>query len=370
MLKRIGSLLLSLALVLGVMIPAANAAVTANNAKPTSGLDRETLPEGVASTGPVKLYLTYKPGGTATSPAEDQEATQGYRLYYIASIVDAEEEGSKEKAYDVTPTYEGVEGLVDLLKELDPLSAKDNTKLYTEVMQNSLKTALTNFINSGSVKPNAVNAIQNGESAFVDLPYGLYYVLGPQAQTQTQVGSYVYTPINFVASIPFISANLDNDGNPIEGTEVENNFLASDMKFSAQYIGGGGGNHRPPERDSDADADDDSDADSDTDSDVDIPDPDVPLSDKPDIVDIPEDDVPLADVPDVVDIPDLVDIIEEDVPLSNVKPPVTTIPDNKVPLARLPQTGLLWWPVPAMGLAGVGCILVGAKGRGRSERDQ
>ena len=366
MLKRIGSLLLSLALVLGVMIPAANAAVTKNSAKPTIGLDN--LPEGVASTGPVKLYLTYKPGGTATSSAEDQAATQGYRLYYIASIQDKTE--GEGKAYVVTPTYQGVEGLEALLKELDPLSAKDNAKLYTEAMQNSLKTGLTNYINSGSVKPNAVNAIQNGESAFVDLPYGLYYVLGPQAQTQTQVGSYVYTPINFVASIPFISATLDNDGNPIEGTEVENNFLVSDMKFSARYIGGGGGGHRPPERDSDADADDDSDADSDTDSDVDIPDPDVPLSDKPDIVDIPEDDVPLADVPDVVDIPDLVDIIEEDVPLSNVKPPVTTIPDNKVPLARLPQTGLLWWPVPAMGLAGVGCILVGAKGRGRSERDQ
>ena len=369
MLKRIGSLLLSLALVLGVMIPAANAAVTKNTAEPTIGLDPTTLEDGVASTGPVKLYLTYKPGGTATSSAADQAATQGYRLYYIASIVDAEDGSGKKKAYDVTQAYEGVTGLVDLLKELDPLSAKDNTKLYTEVMQNSLKTALTNFINSGSVKPNAVNAIQNGESAFEDLPYGLYYVLGPQAQTQTQVGSYVYTPINYVASIPFITADLDDDGNPIEGTEVENNFLVSEMKFSSRYIGGGGG-HRPPERDSDADADDDSDSDSDTDSDVDIPDPDVPLDDKPDIIDIPEDDVPLADVPDVVDIPDLVDIIEEDVPLSNVKPPVTTIPDNKVPLARLPQTGLLWWPVPAMGLAGVGCILVGAKGRGRSERDQ
>lgn len=64
-------------------------------------------------------------------------------------------------------------------------------------------------------------------------------------------------------------------------------------------------------------------------------------------VDIPDTDVPLAttdpDHPDNPDDPD--DLLELD--------------DPDVPLANLPQTGQLWWPVPLLAVAGMALVMLG-----------
>jgi hypothetical protein len=346
--------------------------VQANSAAPTSGLIN--LPEGLETKGSGKLYLSYKPGGTTPSSAEGNDWAQGYRLYYLASIVDKDVttgEGDDAKtetvqAYQVTSTYSGVEGLQAALDTISPTEKDDNALLYqnytsealrTPTVENAFLRSVTAYINQNAVQPNATNAIQNGESAFVDLPDGLYYVLGPQSQDT--VNGNVYTPVNFLMSLPYV-ANDDSS----------NNFVAA-SKFVVTPVSSPGRPSRPNRPTPTDPTNNNPDPNNDPDPTVDIPDENVPLSDTPDIVNIDDENVPLADLPtDTPTIPELVDILEEDVPLANITPnptPTTTINDNNVPLARLPQTGLLWWPVPVMGIAGVVCLLVGLKGR-RTER--
>lgn len=69
-------------------------------------------------------------------------------------------------------------------------------------------------------------------------------------------------------------------------------------------------------------------------------------SNPPQDVEIGDPDVPLADAPD-----------EE----------VEDIEDEDVPLAALPQTGLLWWPVPVLLCAGGAFLIVGAVRRKKNE---
>ena len=68
---------------------------------------------------------------------------------------------------------------------------------------------------------------------------------------------------------------------------------------------------------------------------TDIPDIDIPGSD------IPDDDIPGGDMPGEPDEPD------------------TDIPDDGTPGGDLPQTGVLWWPVQALTLAGIVFFSIG-----------
>lgn len=56
-----------------------------------------------------------------------------------------------------------------------------------------------------------------------------------------------------------------------------------------------------------------------------------------------------------------VDIDEPPVPLDGGEPPedFEELPEDPVPLAGLPQTGLLWWPVGLMAAAGLLCLTIG-----------
>ncbi len=61
-------------------------------------------------------------------------------------------------------------------------------------------------------------------------------------------------------------------------------------------------------------------------------------------------------------------ITDQDVPLGpgSGEPETAAVPDEEVPLAKLPQTGQLWWPVPLL-FAG-GCLLiVGGMIQGKGE---
>ena len=75
------------------------------------------------------------------------------------------------------------------------------------------------------------------------------------------------------------------------------------------------------------------------------PSPDIPLED----TEVPLDQTPYLD-PDYD--PDEIEIDDED-----------------VPLARLPQTGQLWWPVPLLALTGMGLFFFGWGRHRRGETD-
>ena len=67
-------------------------------------------------------------------------------------------------------------------------------------------------------------------------------------------------------------------------------------------------------------------------------------------------------------VPEVLAARDQDVPLGpgSGEPETAAVPDEEVPLAKLPQTGQLWWPVPLL-FAG-GCLLiVGGMIQGKGE---
>lgn len=70
--------------------------------------------------------------------------------------------------------------------------------------------------------------------------------------------------------------------------------------------------------------------------------------------------------------PSTTKITEGDIPLANMEVPVDEIPEDPVPLARLPKTGLLWWPVPFLVLGGMMLLGLGYKDyyNGKRKKDE
>lgn len=97
--------------------------------------------------------------------------------------------------------------------------------------------------------------------------------------------------------------------------------------------------------------------------------------DKPPLIDLDDPDVPLdPGFPFDPGIPPT-DLNDPQIPLNPGTPDDPSrpavpggpdVPDENPPLAMLPQTGLLWWPVPVMALLGAALILLGYARRRRS----
>lgn len=93
------------------------------------------------------------------------------------------------------------------------------------------------------------------------------------------------------------------------------------------------------------------------------------------MTDIPEDGVPLTE-PEIEILPELVPLVDmldlPDAPgHSNASyNPTIEIPDEDVPLAMLPQTGLLWWPVPVMAMAGIALVIFGVCANWKAAHDE
>ena len=136
---------------------------------------------------------------------------------------------------------------------------------------------------------------ENGEATFEEVPVGVYLVV------QSSASRYRFSPV--LLYLPFT-----NDA----GTAWE---FAVTVNPKVSYHGGGGGGGETP------------------------PPPEDPEDPNPPII-IPDEDPPLAELPDKE--PDLEDILDEE-----------------PPLALLPQTGLLQWPIPVMAAAGLLLIAVG-----------
>ena len=75
---------------------------------------------------------------------------------------------------------------------------------------------------------------------------------------------------------------------------------------------------------------------------------------------IDEDDVPMG----VLDWPD------DGTPDGSSDDDYILIPPVEVPLASLPQTGQLWWPVPLLAVAGLAMFLLGWVKQQKSQRSQ
>lgn len=83
------------------------------------------------------------------------------------------------------------------------------------------------------------------------------------------------------------------------------------------------------------------------------------------VEDLDEHDTPLVDKPDLPDEPDP-DQPDPDKPVDPVpgedpeRPtPIEDLPDDNTPKDRLPQTGVLWWPVPILAILGMVSLIAG-----------
>ena len=99
---------------------------------------------------------------------------------------------------------------------------------------------------------------------------------------------------------------------------------------------------------------------------TDLDDPDVPLDPGPPDENLDDPDVPYyPGDPDVPYYPGDPDVPyypgDPDIPMIPASPddPQVDLPDEDPPLVELPQTGVLWWPVPIMAVLGAALILMG-----------
>lgn len=298
--------------------------------------------------GDVRLTIRYNPGVEARDSATIER--QGYRLYLIATV---NETGD---GYVLTEQYKNLVGT------RIPTTMKPNNA-YSGINWDLVQRT-GEYINETSPEPSFAAPIVNGEAVFTNLPRGLYLGTGPACY----INGKLSTPVPFVVSLPYLvdDAQLAPEG-------VEAGVYYTDVTVSPKFntpTGGGSHHHKDPDPKPDPDPNPDPNPDPDPPPDppVDIPDEPVPL------VDIPDDPVPLVDIPD--DPTPLVDIPDEPVPTTTKTPQnsntpkksnTTTIKDDPVPLARLPQTGLLWWPVPVLAVAGVALTSAGLVGRRKAE---
>lgn len=81
------------------------------------------------------------------------------------------------------------------------------------------------------------------------------------------------------------------------------------------------------------------------------------------------------DPPPVNPVDPPVDVDDPTIPLPGTTPPTggepepnpEDIPDPDIPLTTLPQTGMLWWPVPVLALSGMVLFLFGWAGKRRED---
>lgn len=263
------------------------------------------------------LNVRYAPNGTPINSTAD--AVVEYHAYRVADAVKSGDgytytltEAFRDSGIDVNATMNGSQ-----------LSNKD-AGTY-QMLLNQFGTFINN--SNGAIEPDATantravtisGTPENGIAQLTGLSDGLYLVT---TRAVTTINGTQYTAVPFLVNIPYETA----DG-------VLNNYLTATVKFTTYTPGGGGGDPdrpTPPDR----------------------PNP-------PDETEIPDEPAPTVDIGD------------EEVPLVETpEDPEIEIPDEEPPLERLPQTGLLWWPVPVMALAGVAFVLFGIITKRRNRQD-
>lgn len=273
------------------------------------------------------LNVRYAPNGTPINSTET--AVVEYRAYKVADAVKNSEGG-----YTYTLTAAFRDSGIDVNGAMNGTQLSNGTAQTYQMLLNQFGTFINN--SDGAIEPDATavtrpvtiaGTTENGIAQLTGLSDGLYLVT---TRAVTTIGGTQYTAVPFLVNIPYET----EDG-------VLNNYLTATVKFTTY-----------------------------TPRDPDDPDPDTP--DRPN----PPDEPNTPDEPEIPDepIPDeptpTVDIGDEEVPLVDTpEDPEIEIPDEEPPLARLPQTGLLWWPVPVMALAGAACVVFGIISKRRNQQD-
>jgi len=200
--------------------------------------------------------------------------------------------------FDLIPVLQGVKDQNGADVTLDGLTAAQNTANAAALTTAILRlpTEERDQIPLWTVKTGEDGtAVFSGNEGDTGLSVGVYLV------QSHQTGGYLpITP--FLIYLPMTVTDTDEDGNPI-GSYWETDVAAS-PKVSYSSGGGGGGTITPEE--------------------------------------LPDEEVPLGPGEFEEEEPELEDILDEE-----------------PPLAMLPQTGLLQWPIPVMGMAGLLLVALG-----------
>lgn len=276
------------------------------------------------------LNVRYTPEST---PIENIEI----KAYKLADITYVDKNGKYE--YKIASAFEG--------SKIDLSGLEDKRVNYDSTVYNDLLTKFGNYINDNTetikkeentvwiaktVKQTGKDNREESIAQFTALPNGLYLVTTNAA---AWFGNTRYTATPFLVNIPYV------DGG------VMNNYLTATMKFTL-YTPPSSTRPTPTPTPTPDDF-------------VDIPEESPPLTEPP--IEILPDDVPMDEFPDLPNDP------ENPGNPDNPYNPDIEIPDEDVPLASLPQTGLLWWPVPVMAAAGAVLVVSGVVLKRKAERD-
>jgi hypothetical protein len=376
--KKLNILLLSLAVCLSFVVPAA-AAVTPS--APTTG---------------TRLLLHYLPLGEVPQTSDGQGVTLS--VYRVA------QPNANNAEYELADGYNGanLEALVSALNDSLFFSDDPKQEKYGSAYSYPIGSAFGAFdystvrdwisafggyINNGSEGSEGKNETaplasgqtnSKGEVLFQNLPDGIYLVASNNSY-KFAGSDDLYVAAPFIIQLPYVDA-AGNANNWVSANmkwfTLESNTTNTDVTPDdppptppADDPDGPDDPVTPPTPPTPPDVPDDPTppVDDPTPPDPTTPvEPDVPVTpDTPDdTVNIEDEDVPLGE-PEI-------ELLDEDVPLGELPEeldPEIEIPDEDVPLAMLPQTGLLWWPVPVMAVAGLLLIVIGLISKKRGERD-
>lgn len=304
-----------------------------------------------AASGAV-LNVRFAPNGIGVNSTTENPIV--YTAYRIADISVDPETGS----FQYTPTPAFADAGINIDGILKGAQANENIAACRRLM-----AAFGSYINENGkfIRENGGNDVlkaetkntsigvnnkpTDGVAQFTNLKDGLYLI---STNASVRMGDTRFTPYPLLIGIPYIY-----DG-------VTNHQLTATAKFYADMPTA---SYDPPAGTSDTPDTTNTPAASNMPASPVTPA--APVT-PPAFENIPMENVPLAE-PEV-------DILEMDVPLAdmldNAEEPELEILDTDVPLSYLPQTGLLWWPVPVMAAAGMILVISGVLVKRRTVRDE
>lgn len=291
------------------------------------------------------------PGGEAVLNAKcvpgDTPSNANGLVFDLYKVADAASDGSGGFRYTLTEDF-AASG-VQLSDITAIVGAGQNSAEAHKALLGTLADYINGLENSAALRAGQSTAQRrtigaNRESTeavaqFTGLDDGLYLVASQNAFT---VGGTTYTPIPFLINLPY----------QMNGTS--HTYVTAHVKFDVQTPddpGPGPGTDpvtpsRPGGRPTTPPGPGTNPT---TPPTTTVEDPAVPMAPEP-VIEVLPDPVPMTGTPEV-------------------ETPEVEIPEPRTPLAMLPQTGLLWWPVGVMAAAGAGCVAMGVYSKKRADRD-
>lgn len=316
------------------------------------------------------LNVRFAPNGTGVnSTAEDPIVYTAYRIADIS--VNAE---TGKFMYTPAPGFDGAK--IDINAVLNGAQANENLEACKELLAafgnyinenaEAIKAAAGNGVRTAETENQTIgteNTSTDGVAQFTDLADGLYVI---STNASVWIGNTHYTPYPLLVGVPYVYG------------DVANRYLTATAKFNVEIPVEDPDNPPPPDV---PDNPPPLDAPGNPPPPSNIPDSPPAYSNTPNLSDTPAPTVtpPALNEIEMEDVPlaaPEVEILSLDVPLVDMLDDIDEAElelldlDMDVPLAYLPQTGLLWWPVPLMAAAGVLLVTIGALLRRKAVYDE